>query len=104
MERLRDNDAPWGKTRTEFAQIDKRRKREREKKRRQRAAQIGRMLVAEPPPIAPDIGEVFETSSGMKAVTVRYVPSILSMGNSAVPQKIPMSLPYVAFQYGRQGE
>jgi len=83
-----------------FAQQEKRRRREREKKRRQRAMLALRLkqpVVVRP---KPRLYEMFETSSGMKAVTVRMLNSLWITHPGQHGKKVPLSMPYVEFLHG----
>lgn len=88
----------WGTTC--FAQREKQRRREREKKRRQRALLALRMR-QQPATVThlPRLYEVFETSSGMRAVTVRMLNSWTTKPGE-FPRKVPLSLPYLEFLHG----
>lgn len=95
-ERLRDGDTSFGLTPAQYASREKARIREREKKRRQRALQMVRQKVAAPA-IAPVLGEVFETASGILAYR-KFMPNLVKLGEamSAKGEGTDISLPWVS--------
>ncbi len=90
QDRLRDDDAPWGPTRIEYARREQLRLRARDKKRAQRKRGAEGRFVAAPKPAPAVIGKVWAVQSfwGLSAVTVCYRDAV------------PMSLPFVSILHG----
>lgn len=95
---LRDEDSDWGLTRIQYAQLSKRRLKEREKKRRQRATVAKRVILT----VITRTQEVFRTESGMLAVKGHAI-NRNTLGANCVRDSaayFDVSLPYVAFLHG----
>lgn len=100
MERLRDDESEWGLTRVQYAQLAKRRLREREKKRRQRAMSARRP--AQVVMVVQREQEVFETRTGILAVRGQAI-NRGALGSGAIRESTSyhdVSLPYLAFLHG----
>lgn len=89
----------WGNV--HFASREKQRRREREKRRRQRALFALRLKQT---PLEPSYSlphfQMFETRSGMRAVTVRMMNSLWTTRPGSDSRAVPLSLPYVEFLHG----
>ena len=96
-ERLTTDPSAWGLTPTQYASREKARLRDREKKRRQRADAARKQLIA-PSLVSSFDGEVFETSSGIKAYR-KIVPNRVTVSSSPIyagTAHESISLPYVS--------
>ena len=101
----KNDEAEWGKTRIEYATIDRMKERRRARERRSQHVAMavrernekGWFVAAETGPVE---GQVFITSTGVRAYVAMVQNMTSGPGSSAVDfRQTPVSLPFISMQH-----
>lgn len=103
MERLKDSDENWGKTRVENYFLIRRREREARKKRRQRARLLSRLRLQRTVEAAKAAPVIIDMPCGIRAFPEPFERQYnWSPRSENASRKTRVLLPYVEFQHGRE--